>query len=410
MTMRIFPALFLGLGACLLLAGKLRRGSLSGGVSAAFPGEVSGAEGRTPEPVFPSGRVPVALSAASGLEGVCTDAGGRPIVPAPRILVTDERGRQFLRATDANGHYRIGGLAPGDVRVECRADGFVPGLEELQLEGEIPNNLVDFVLERQRVVEVRWLTPEGRSFPQEAARLGLGGPRLPELVVRTGGQELPIRPFPPGSWSFHLPEGATATLLARLGGVELGRARIAPGATRAELILSCLTLRAQLARLEVRVRSVEHTELGGASAWLRLAGGRIEAASGPGGAFTLAECPCGSAELWLTAAGHELLGLEVRLEPGARLDLGEIPLCPGRTVSGLVTDGVGHPRRAFLTVIRADRGDAIPRHVASRADGRFEIADLAAGRWRLAPVGEETALEFDLGDGPRNDLRLVLGL
>lgn len=358
-------------------------------------------------------RAPLLRIDASTIEGVCSDWKGRPIVPVPTVSVTDASGRHILSTTDEAGAYRIACRA-GIARVECSALGHASEAREVALGDSSSVAVVDFVLEPLRTVEVRLVTPAGESFAAEARRLGLAGPQLPVLVPHDLAESDEIlavrRGTTPDVWgAFTLPESAAAEVGARIGDVELSSARVQPASTRAELVIAPSELFALLATLSVRaVRATDGLGLDGATAWLELERGRVEAARGAEGELCFASVPPGRVRLWVAAPGFELLGRELHLHPGASLDLGALSFGPALFAAGRTTDEAGRACSAVLEVRSSERDDAAARRIRSAADGTFEIGGLGSGRWRLTPVGHPNSLEFALRDSSRSDLQVVV--
>ncbi|MEE8411687.1 MAG: carboxypeptidase-like regulatory domain-containing protein, partial [Acidobacteriota bacterium] len=87
--------------------------------------------------------------------------------------------------------------------------------------------------------------------------------------------------------------------------------------------------------IQPRVRLVHHT-LGGVS------GPEVEA--GPDGRYRVDDLPTRPLELKLTIEGYQPIDLgEVPLGPGKTTDLGNLPVDPGVAVNGTVVDGDGNP-------------------------------------------------------------------
>jgi Carboxypeptidase regulatory-like domain len=67
-----------------------------------------------------------ALAAGPGLEGIVKDAGGHPIQGADIRIEANNTGRLVTTVkTDANGHYILTGLTPGNYRVTLVVNGAV---------------------------------------------------------------------------------------------------------------------------------------------------------------------------------------------------------------------------------------------------------------------------------------------
>lgn len=164
------------------------------------------------------------------------------------------------------------------------------------------------------------------------------------------------------------------------------------------LIVPVRSVRARLARLRLRVCDASSgAPVVKATAELndRQSGGGGVPVGEDGGVVFEDQRP-GFLELVVRAADYELLHQWVRLEPGGDHDLGDVPLHPATSISGVVVGPDGRPLECRLGLADLDRR-TIPAPLdygwgaQSDSDGSFRVSNLGRGRYLIYPNGGEWA-------------------
>jgi hypothetical protein len=121
---------------------------------------------QTPSPVPEADTAQMVSVSASGLDGVVTDADGRPLAGAV-ITATDRPG--YALSSD-KGRFVLGGLLPGRETFEVRRVGFVPAIFEI----ELPQATIVHIRARLQpaVMTLSAIVVEGRSRPLGLWRAG----------------------------------------------------------------------------------------------------------------------------------------------------------------------------------------------------------------------------------------------
>ncbi len=319
----------------------------------------------------------IVLLAGAAVEGRVLSPEGSP-VPNARVAVTEaSRGRAItfssLRAgTDADGHYRIEGIAPGPHTLETRAEGYRRAVRDVEAKGETRG--VDFQLDRGLEVSGRVIDIAGNPFA--GAVVFLSGASHDSRVTDSGEDgSFRIAGLDDGKYSLHAsPRGfdsgsaggsaETAVTLAGapMSGIEL-RISAAEGAVAGRLTGLDLS---QLSRVRVWVDSMFH--LGSVDA-----DGNYRIVHLSPGSWTVnAMVP----DTPLHAEG------KVTIEPGgveARLDL---HFGGGHALSGVVLRN-GEPL-AEAALLLGGPGD--PQRSSTDHQGGFRFAGLADGSYVLSVI------------------------
>ncbi len=327
-------------------------------------------------------RLDFRLQAGVSVSGRVVDEGGVPVAGAlvSAVLTGDHPGlRPGGETTDGSGVFRLEGLSPGAYSLSARKDGFaVTTLEEPVEVASGPIQGIEIVLNRGAVVTGRLLGAELEDLA--GAKVVAGNfarqDRMPLIGSVDYEGRFRIEGVPAGEW----------TLIAVLSdGLPAAQEplTVAPGQREASVDID---LGADKASLRGRIR------IGGepaASAYLSLAG-QDTAARGFGradhqGRFEVRGLEDGTYEMEIVqlASGQTRVEtVEVRGDTEIDLDI-EVS-----SVSGVVIADGEPVERARVEIERTDTAPNVRQPVRTDPAGRFRIASLVAGTYRLRASAE----------------------
>lgn len=333
------------------------------------------AEGFQPSPLLPlrigpgEAREAVELVVARGavLAGLVTTTAGEPVADA-RLRV----GRRAA-SSDAEGRYRVGGLATGPGILTVRH----PELNDLSREVEIESgiNNLDLALAGGWRLAGRAVDQAGR--PLEGVRVtlrrsGVGEPGNHQTLSDTDGRFAAPR-VADGPYGLSAEKEGYARL-------EVAAAAVVDGAPVEDLEITLehgVTVSGQvlgldfedLARVAVRAESESR--------------GSQQGSVDYEGAYRIADL--GPGDWWLQAAlrdGSRQVKVRVTLEPGMEELHRDLELREGLTLRGEVR--LGEEPLPGTSVAVTDAARAVNRSVVTDHQGRFQMADLEPGNYGLA--------------------------
>jgi hypothetical protein len=379
------------------------------------------------------------------LHGRVLDEEGHPLRDwAPALGLLDGRWEARELEADERGRFSFTGLTEGVWRLRVDAVGYRSHVEELTLAEASSPLARELVLVRLPWLVVRVVTPDGEPL----ARVVRGEPGLGmlrhELVARAMLAQSPVQASrsvgQAFSWALaqhcaNSPSSACSANQAEFGsywrgkmlGAELGddgigvlvlehepplfvellrgaevlaRERVDPGSTEVRFALTSEDLRARSASLHLTARdAATRAPLSGMATFSGPLADPLEWTLDGNGALAAEGLATGSGELRIVSAGHELLRRELTLEPGARLELGELLLQAEARLELAVEDGLGRPLAARFAL--APLGLGAPRFHAdefsSDVRGRLVAGALRAGRYLVRTTDEGARAE----DGSR---------
>ncbi len=390
------------------------------------------------------------------IRGTVKDENGRPLAGAEvtlsraRTLRAGRGGAQLSlvgpgsevrRESGPDGSFAFRGLSAGNYSIAARRSGFArASVDPVGVSETRPAEPLELVLRPGASITgyVRDRSGNGSPGWSLAARPagGGGGPAFGPGSIRT--EE------PTGADGLFVLEGLTsgeAYDLQVMGAAGLGprRAGVAAPADGVELTVAGTgQLRGRVLEAESG-RPVPDFELRYEPD--QQGGVRVFFSSGPGGgrgpyqrqsfhaedgSFELDEVPVGkwtlqasargyqpgSASGLTVAAGDVTEGVEVRLSRGAVLVGRVLEARSGRPIvdASVKADPSGGERRMPTVVMADEKG---PNEATTDADGRYEIAGLAPGAWRVTashPEWSEASASVEVKDAPATlDLRLGKG-
>jgi hypothetical protein len=347
------------------------------------------------------------LAPAVAIEGRVIDGRGMPL-PGTRVSIssfTTERRREPV-VSDADGRFRLGGLAPGE-RFDLTV--FHPGHLPHDAPGvEAPSpEPLRITLRPARSLAGRVVDDAGKPIPGvrislvETRELRMAGGSQSGGSSRTAGEtdaegRFVATHLTPGT--VHLSFEASGFLGKVLRGLSIPEEEdpapvevvLETGAVLSGRVVDSRGRPA--AGLRVVVHPLEPKE--------RMLPSGAEADTDADGGFRIAGLAPGQHRVevqdWRTQQGRLLAEKTIALGSGGgnRLDL---KLPDGYRLSGRVVDEQGEPVRGARLTLSADRGQAASAD--SAPDGSFRFTDVPEGTWRLtvsarghAPAAEEVRL------------------
>ena len=326
--------------------------------------------------------VVITLREASALRGRVVDTRGEPVASARVELMVERsgggmsfRGSAGVTVTRDDGRFELEDVEPGTVRLTVRADGYL----ELARGGvEVPAGRdlegVELVLQPGAVVEGVVTTPDGA--PAIGARVGVasegegGMMRSFFLGVASDGD---------GRYRLSGVEPGRRTVTAQLDGFErgVGELEVVPGENRLDLRLGAGQ------QVSGRVTGPRGEPVAGAGVRLSPPGerwwSRHGATADDAGAFTVEGVPDGTYEATATHPEHAEGRVEITVA-GAPVAGLVIELAAGGAIVGTLR-GLEPAELARATVSAGS--DNVWRSGVVERDGRYRVAGISAGRWRV---------------------------
>ncbi len=346
--------------------------------------------------------VEIVITTGASVAGTVTDPDGVPVEGASVTAVVvgvpgSAMGSRGSAHSDAAGHYKIGPLAAGDVRVEAEDARFAPAaaVAAIGLGAAESRDNVDLILQRAMSVAGRVVDAAGTPVTGARVFAVIRRFRAGTAVVTDANGAFVLTPVPAGDM----------TLVAEKEGMAGGRApNVAAGATGVVITMSAFGAIAgtvteagsgtPLADFTVRTEPGEATHF--------LAGD---------GAYHLDTVEPGSYELIVSAPGHAPFHLRnVQVNPGAIAD-GSVALGGAATVAGRVTDAAtgGPISGARVSGLTGHEGDGVYTDV----DGSYALGDIAPGRRSIIVehsghvARHESGLELAAGERRTLDFALA---
>lgn len=343
------------------------------------------------------GEDPAAEQAAqrpARLTGQVVDPTGRAVMRATVVLRMAERGRRPQRRegeaerrkqleTDALGRFQVE-LAPGRWSALASADGFAAsdaadvGLEPGQ-ELALPEPLR--------------LTPAGllRGMVQDGAGAPVAGAQV--SIESRGDEGFEAKSGPDGRFELSLAEGVYRVTAEAPGFVRAVQGQVAVAANtggEATLVMGAA------ARLDGMVLDAEGRPLPKGRVFVYRQGRRLgEAAADEQGKFTVDGIDPGPLELFARAEDYGACArAAVELRAG-QVATATLRLAPGARIVGRVTSPTGAPLPETQVLARSVVGD-VRREGKTDADGRFTVANLYPGKYRLTVPGPSAAPRADV--------------
>lgn len=265
----------------------------------------------------------------------------------PHVEVVDELGLDVALKELARDHRRIESAPPGRYRARAFAKGYVQGFAAFEVGDDEREKRVEIVLERARVVRVRWQTDDGRpfletlrsEFPDLRLSLTICDSKFEQAVGSTlqGGTSLRTASATPMGWT--APPRDAAALVefdpkaelhvhAVLASTILAHASVAEGQEEVVLRSPVDAVANGLARLRFCVVDaatqfpVTDASFTCSNANTHNAGHRVAA----DGCSKRVELVNGEWRVTIVNPSKATAIVEVDLEPGADVDLGTIAL------------------------------------------------------------------------------------
>ena len=362
---------------------------------------VPGVESPTKEPVR------IELKAARTVSGRVVNAEGEPVAGATVASVDRNDGLGALRSyqslgvTDAEGRFRVGGLAPGTLNLEVSADGYqTQWLDGFHVPGDRDVDDVKVVLERGSWLDVRVLNAEGEPVPEASVFAVLQAPGQEETRSRT----LRMRSFAQdrtdaqGRCRLKLAGPGLYAVKTDLGGKASVSVNAGPGGTPVEIRLP--------RGFQVSGRVIGEDGAGAPGIYVRSEGGPMPAIAQTeaDGSFvfsgvaegryhlTASEPETGRASLDIEVAGRDVRGLELRLA--------------GKNSSATLS---GHfmgvpPEDLSGAKVLAGSTDSSPRTGRVERDGSYTITGLEPGKWDIwarTSSGRTAQGQIEIEEGAR---------
>jgi len=326
----------------------------------------------------------------------------------------------------ADGSYAIVGLAPGTWTARVRARDSVERETTIELD-DAAAQVHDFVLDRSFAVSVRIVTGDGRdgrralwqAMPGFANDLHVAGrrERFPDRLAPT---EHRLARVGDAKWAgdlnpkdgvagvLHLASAPPAHAALLLRHIVLQQQVVQPGQAELTFVLDVDAVRQLTGSVAVRVLGADSgAPLTNAQVTLNTADQASTgvAVDADGRALVEFLAP-GPLRCQLGAPGFETMCSIVRLEPGQRLDLGELRLGAAMALAGRVLDANGQPAataevtwtdlkwRSGPTPFFANRGTRV------EADGSFQIWGAGRGRIAVTARSPDDAIAVGVFDNP----------
>jgi hypothetical protein len=375
------------------------------------------------------------------IRGFVRDSRGQSLRHSPSaVALIDESGERRV-STIANDRYTFDGLQPGTYSLGCRVPGYEYVERSISLAAGDPVHEEDFALDAVWSLLVRIVTPEGedvRSLLEKESFSGYAGPAT-FVTIDPPGERVPPgfekdgsvlqRPMSGGELHDRVRLQLDPPLYVSvvLGESVLATQHVEDRVDELTFVLELDRFRRSLAGLVVRIVD-GGTGMPAANANVNLSTEDImQAGVTPDGqGFVRFEDRLpGRYELWARSKGLAPERRIVDLSPGQTTDLGTITLNQGVPIRGICVDADGIPRQVPAGLRPATDSASLVNAVFSlsvKADGRFSLASLAAGRYMtwvmpsplpgsgsMGESGWDTSpILVNTSAGPVEDLRIVL--
>jgi protocatechuate 3,4-dioxygenase beta subunit len=347
---------------------------------------------------------PIVLSAGMAVAGSVKSAQGQPVIGAQIFAIGENAGRPLDASTDADGRFRIGGLAAErPIMLSFSADGY----GSVQRSVTPPAEDLAIVLKSTGTVRGRVEDAATKNAVTDftIGRTGGGGPGGGfQFQIRNGQVTNGDRSFqsadgsfeltdvPPGKWTIRA--SASGYRTADVSGVEVGQ-----GETKEGVVLSLK----KGGSLSGRVLDPQRgTGVPNASVSWRAQGGGMGGFGGPAalfgggnnstatdanGQFSFDGLPDG--KVTITASHPDYLDAARDVAPDQQQSV-DITLGTGGSISGSVVGSDGRVPVAGAQVSLNEEGDSsnfANETTKSDGNGGFLFEHLRAGRYRLTAQG-----------------------
>lgn len=366
------------------------------------------------------------------LMGVVRSRDGE-IVPEPSVSALLD-GQRRRGAGAADGSYALAALSPGDWTITVRAEG-AADLEETLTITDAAVQQHDFVVDRSFPLRVLIVTPDG----EDATRaLRLSGLQLGDFTVAGQRDRFPERLAPTdygrvfigdAKWDHEMNpvEGFVGTLRLQSAApahvallqrhLVLQQQVMQPGQTEVRFVVDLDALAQLAGSAVVRVVDAETgAPIEGATLRLHTSSGTGRGVRTDADGRAVAEgLSPGLLRCEISAEGTEHMYTTVQVEPGQRLDLGEVRLAAELPLRGRVVDPDGKPLGgvrltwAELKWLGTVMPFATNRTTRTESDGTFKL--WRTGRGAIAVTARSEGLVgqgiFDNPPSAPVELRLV---
>jgi hypothetical protein len=321
-----------------------------------------------------------------------------------------------------DGSFALAGLQPGEWTIRVSADGGVPGEETVTI-GDDAMQQRDFVLDRSFPVRVLIVTPDGKDattaawqilhamqpfhvvgqrdrFPDRLAPTDYGAALVGD--ARMDAQMNPEDGFV-GTLAFAQRPPAYAALLLRH--IVLEQQLVQPDQQEVRFVVDLEALKARLGSATVRVvDGASGAPLTGARVSLAGAGGMGTPVDAEGRA-TVENLLPGLLKCWIAAKDYESMESVISIEPGQRVELGEVRLGAQQNLKGRVLDADGKPAAASLywTALKWRSGPTAfvsNRTTRAEADGTFTLWQTGPGAIAVTARAQDGRLAVGVFDNP----------
>jgi protocatechuate 3,4-dioxygenase beta subunit len=339
------------------------------------------------EKVLPGAPLVVSLGKGFAIEGVVRDGNNGTPIPGARVaaavgmsLSWEPESGLVQAVTDAKGRYRLEGLASGSQHLSARA----PGYDRVRRQGVRGGATADFHLFPGASLSGRVLGPAGKPVADAVVvaepEVRMSGPPA-ERTDAAGRFEM--SGVTPGSYTLYarhpdLAPGMTAGVFAEHGFDAVADISLATGATISGRLLGSDD--APVAG-SVVVQELNGRRVGSALAEV------LRADTGPEGRFKLDRVPPGFHVLGALAPRHLTTRLDFDVGARARaVELGDVRLEAGLSISGRVADRAGHPigDASIAGRVQGPGASDAPAEARSSPDGRFVLGGLSQARYWLS--------------------------